>query len=196
VLQRSQHFQHRHDRQPRLRLERAPDHRTQPELDPDQRGIAARVDERQHRHALDRCGHGRRLIGRLHGADEAVTGAVQRLDQWCDGAVIADRAAHFHDAARHHRVGDELARPHMLQQLVAADHALVVLHQVGQHVEHARLEVLRLAADAELARRDAQLASTETQRRLGWPRIRRRIHGGDCARRGASIRHGFGRLRA
>jgi hypothetical protein len=98
----------------------------------------------------------------LNGADEAVAGALQRLDERLGVVGIANGAAHFHNAARDHRLGDEFGVPHLLQQLVAADHPIAVLNQISQHAEHARFEALQYAVNEQLVRLEVQFAASET----------------------------------
>ena len=48
------------------------------------------------------------------------------------------------------RLGHEVVAPDGLEQLGLGDHAVTVLDQVSQHVEHLRLDVHELVAPAQL----------------------------------------------
>lgn len=73
----------------------------------------------------------------------------------------------------------------MLEQLAAPHDAFVVLHQVREQVEHARLDMLQGTAQPQLARVAAQLAPTEVQS-LGSLRTLQPSHAGPL---GAEILH-------
>ena len=93
--------------------------------------------------------HGRQLRIGLHLADEAKAFARNRAHQLLVAAVVVDRLAHGIDPAGQGRFGDDAAVPDVVEQLVLADHAIAVLDEIEQNVEHLRLERDAFAAAAE-----------------------------------------------
>ena len=81
-------------------------------------------------------------------ADEAEPLAGDRPDQALLLAAVADRLAHRIDVAGQGRFGDDPPAPHRIQQVVLADDALAVLHQIEQQVEDLRPDRDRLASRA------------------------------------------------
>src|SRR5262249_61304999 len=71
-------------------------------------------------------------------ADETEALAVNRADQALLFAAVVDRLPHSIDVACQRRVGHDSAVPDSLNQIVLADHALPVLQQIDQQVEHLR----------------------------------------------------------
>ena len=76
----------------------------------------------------------------LHLADEAESALVDGADHLLRAAVVADRAPRRADARVERRVRHHAPLPHRLEQLVLADDAIAVLQQIGEHVEHLRLD--------------------------------------------------------
>ena len=91
-----------------------------------------------------------------HLGDEAESPAVDRPDEALRPAVVAERLARGLDAARDRGLGDDAAVPDLLDDLVLADQALVVLDQQGEQREDLRLE----RADAPSARSSALARSS------------------------------------
>ena len=72
-------------------------------------------------------------------ADEADALALHRADQALRPAAVADGLAHGIDAAGQRRFGHHATVPHRFDQVVLADHALAIAHQMHEQVEHLRL---------------------------------------------------------
>jgi hypothetical protein len=70
--------------------------------------------------------------------DEAITVAVERLDELLGAPAVANRLAHPPDGALQRRIADELVGPHLLAQLLPGDDALPMCQQVGEDLEHFR----------------------------------------------------------
>ena len=49
---------------------------------------------------------------------------------------VAEGPAHHPNAALQRIIADKLPRPQPLEQLLLGDHAVVVLHEIDEHVEH------------------------------------------------------------
>jgi hypothetical protein len=65
-------------------------------------------------------------------------------------AAVADRGARGVDARAQHGVGDLMPAPDRFQQLVPADHALAMAHQIFQKIEHLRLDGAQRVRAAQL----------------------------------------------
>jgi hypothetical protein len=92
-----------------------------------------------------------RIAWAVHGANEAKPLARDGADEPLFLAVVADRASRGVDSAVQRRVGDDPSAPHQGNEIVPADHAIMVLQQVDQQVEHLWLHRHQLVAAAELA---------------------------------------------
>ena len=79
-----------------------------------------------------------RLLDR---AQELVAAAVDGADHPLGPAVVADRPAGRLDPAGQRRVGHEAAAPDLVQQLGPGDDPVAVADQVGEDLEHLRLQV-------------------------------------------------------
>ena len=90
---------------------------------------------------------GARPVGARDVGDEAVAAAVHGADDPLGGAVVADGLAGGLDPAGERRLADEPVAPHLVEQLGLGHHPVAVRDEVGEHVEHLRLDV-----DASLAR--------------------------------------------
>jgi hypothetical protein len=86
-----------------------------------------------------------------NGADETDAPARGGADQPLRFAAVADRLARGVDAAREGRIRHDSPAPDRRDEIVLADQAVAVLHQVGQQIEHLRLKRDLLAAAMELA---------------------------------------------
>lgn len=95
-------------------------------------------------------GHGFRLAGRVHGADEANPLARDGTDEALLLAVIADRASRGVDPAVECRVRDNPSTPHQRNQVVPGDDAIAIFQQMNQQVEHLRLHRDQMAVTAQL----------------------------------------------
>src|SRR5581483_6904970 len=98
----------------------------------------------------DRRRHGRQLRIGLHLTDEAKALARHRADQLLVAAVVVDRLAHGVDPAGQGRFGHDASVPDLVEQFVLADHAIAVLDEIEQNVEHLRLQRDALAGAAQL----------------------------------------------
>src|SRR6266446_8015495 len=125
--------------------------------------LLAQIDERQnddrqawlHVYAAlrkrDGIGARREILPLLRGADKATALTGHGPNQILRRAAVADRLAHRVDPAGHCRFGHDPAAPDRLQQVVPADDAVAVLHQVNEKVEDLRFERDQLAAPPEFA---------------------------------------------
>ena len=145
--------------------------------------IAAHVGEGQHgdggpvgqRQGRARCSRlrpaGRRQVParrrstlRAHVADEAQALARDGADQLLVLAAVADRLARGVDAAGQGRIRHDAAAPDRRDEIVLADDAVAVLHQVDQQVEDLRL-------DGNGLRPAAQLAPVRVKRMVGKEKL-------------------------
>lgn len=167
-VQRRHHFEDRRDDQVAVGFERALEQGRQTVLDPDQLAQRGEIAKRQHRDAQLRhraVAPGRRFRNDRHlvaaagldCSDEPIARAVHCLDQRRAGVGVADDAPGLHDAARDHRLGDELRLPEQAQQLFARDDTVTVRDQVQQHVEHARLDALHLSVHVHFTGTDIEV---------------------------------------
>ena len=86
----------------------------------------------------------------LDRGDEAVPAAVDGLHDALVPPGVADRLAQLLDPGGQCRLRHEAVTPDGLEQLGLGHHPVPVLDQVGQHVEHLRLDVHELVAAAQL----------------------------------------------
>ena len=132
-------------------------------------GFAAHIDEGEHRNGravgqrqrctrlvelVGRGGFVRRLVvtrGRVHVADKAQSFARNCADQLLVLAAVAHRLARGVDAAGQGRVRDDPVAPDCGNEIVLADDAVAVLHQINEQIEHLRLDGDDVVAPAELA---------------------------------------------
>ena len=85
-----------------------------------------------------------------HVANEAKPLACDGADQFLLLAAVADRLARGVDTAGQGRIRHDSAAPDRGQQIVLADDAVAVFHQVDQEIEHLRLYGDNLGAAAQL----------------------------------------------
>jgi hypothetical protein len=108
------------------------------------RGLVGENDRRfRHVHGCRRLGIDDRGGGFLllaHGTDEANTLARQGTDQALGLAAVAQHLAHRADPTGKGRFGDDPAAPDCRQEVVLADPAVTVLHQIDPEVEDLRLK--------------------------------------------------------
>ena len=78
-------------------------------------------------------------------------------------AAVADRPSRRVDPARQRRVRHDPSAPDRSDQVVLADDAVVVLHQVDQQVEHLRFDLDRLLAAAQFAAASVENVIGETK---------------------------------
>src|ERR1700722_8258713 len=88
---------------------------------------------------------------RAHYANEAQALARECADQLLVLAAVADRLSRGVDAAGQRRIRRDPAAPDRSDEIVLADDAVAVLHQVNQQVEHLRLYGNKLGIAAQLA---------------------------------------------
>ena len=100
-------------------------------------------------------------------ADEAEAALVQRADQRLLVAVVADRAPRRADARIQRRVGDQPSLPHRVEQLVLADDPVAMPHQIGEHVEHLRLDRHGRAGVPQLLPHQIDLVRAEAEYQTG-----------------------------
>ena len=109
-----------------------------------------------------RAGAGRRgLVGGV--ADEAVAAPRHRADQPLLAAGVADRGAGGADPAGQRRQRDDAALPDGVEELVGADHPVLVADQVGEHLEDLRLDLDRAAGAPQLDALEVKDAVGEPQ---------------------------------
>ncbi len=111
--------------------------------------------DRRHR------GRQRRRALLPHGGEELVAAAVDGADQPLLTPAVADRPAGRLDPAGQGRVAHEPAPPDLVQQLGPWHHPVAVADQVGQDLEHLRLQVAGDAAAAQLVAPVVELAVAE-----------------------------------
>jgi hypothetical protein len=99
----------------------------------------------------------------VDGRDELVAPAVHRPDDRLAAAVVGDRLAHRLDARGERRLGDEAVAPHLVEQLLLADHASPPLHEIRQQVERLRFELDLLAVAAQHDPLEIELAVREAK---------------------------------
>jgi hypothetical protein len=92
---------------------------------------------------------------------ELVAAPVDGADHPLGAAAVADRLAGRLDPAGQRRVGHEAAAPDLVQQLGPGDDPVAVADQVGEDLEHLRLQVAGDAAAAQLVALVVELAVTE-----------------------------------
>ena len=85
----------------------------------------------------------RRLRGRVgdDGADELVAAAADGADVALGFPVVAQRPASRLDPACQRRLADEAPTPHGVEQLLLCDETVAIADELGQDVEHLRLDV-------------------------------------------------------
>lgn len=99
---------------------------------------------------LRRCGGFIWLCRLIYRADEANTLARDGPDQPLLIATVADRFARGVDTAVESRVRYDPAAPNRSDKIVLANHAVAVLDEIQQHVEHLRLKRDELRAPPKL----------------------------------------------
>ena len=105
-----------------------------------------------------------------HVADEAQALARDGADQPLLLAAVADRLARGIDAAGQGRLRHDPAAPDRSDEIVLADDAVAVLHQVDQQVEHLRLDGNRRRSRG--AARAGRCQEHDRQRQIALPRPR------------------------
>ena len=106
---------------------------------------------------------------RVHVADEAQALARDGADQLLVLAAVADRLARGVDAAGQRRIRHDPAAPDRSNQIVLADDAVAVLHQVNQQIEHLRLDRNGLGAAAQFAPIDVKRMIGKEKLHVGAP---------------------------
>ena len=95
--------------------------------------------------------HRLRRIGQLiDRGDEPVAATVDGLDDPLVAPAVSDRLAELLDPGRQRRLRHELVSPDDVQEFGLGHHAVPVLDQVGEHVEHLRLDVHQLPVAQQL----------------------------------------------
>ena len=92
---------------------------------------------------------GRRRCVVGDGADELVSAAAHRPDEALRFAVVAERPPGRLDPAGQRRLTDEPPAPDRVEQLFFGDAPLVVADELGQDVEHLRLDADHLVTVAQ-----------------------------------------------
>ena len=100
---------------------------------------------------------------RAHVADEAEALARDSADQLLVLAAVADCLSRGIDAAGQGRIRHDPAAPDRSDEIVLADDAIAVLHQVNQQVEHLRLDVYRNFGAPEFAPFNIDLVVTKAE---------------------------------
>src|SRR5262249_35019444 len=96
------------------------------------------------------------LCLRAHNTDEAKALARDGANQFLVPAAVADRLSRGVDAAGQGRIRNDTAAPDRGDQIVLADDAVAVLHQINQQVEHLRLDGDGIGAAAQFAAVDVK----------------------------------------
>src|SRR5262249_11657175 len=104
------------------------------------------------------------VLPRVHGADEAQPLARDGADQLLVPAAVADRLARGVDAAGQRRIRHVAAAPDRGDEILLADDALAVRHEVDEQVEYLRL-------DGNRRRATAQLAPVDIKRMIGKEKL-------------------------
>ena len=93
---------------------------------------------------------------RAHNTDEAKALARDGANQLLVPAAVADRLSRGVDAAGQGRIRDDTAAPDRGDQIVLADDAVAVLHQINQQVEYLGLDGNGIGTAAQLAAVDVK----------------------------------------
>src|SRR5438132_12988130 len=72
----------------------------------------------------------------LHGRQEAIALAIDRLDELLSAPAVPNRLAHGFDCTLQRRNADELLRPDLLTQLLLGNDPVGVRQQVDEDLEH------------------------------------------------------------
>ena len=112
------------------------------------------------RRRLDRLGIAWLLV---HSANEAKALSRNGPDQFLVFAVVADSFSRGIDAAGECRFRHDSAAPDRSYQIVLADDAVAVLHQIDQQVEHLRLHMDRTLCAPEFAPVEIDLVVAEAE---------------------------------
>src|SRR5262249_59835652 len=116
-----------------------------------------------HRRCLGGTGWlGACLFERVHLADEQKPAPRYCAHEDLRRAAVADRLAYRIDSGVQRHVRDDSAVPDGLDELVLADHPVAVGDQIGQQIEHLRLDMNRPVAATKLAPARIQDAVTES----------------------------------
>jgi hypothetical protein len=94
-------------------------------------------------------------------AHETETFARECADQLLVFAVVANRQAKSMDSPSQRGVGNSAAGPDSSDQIVLADHAMAIVEQVVEQIEHPGLDSDDNIATAELAPRQIELTVSE-----------------------------------
>jgi hypothetical protein len=81
----------------------------------------------------------------LHRRDEAVTPAMDRLNEPLLPPLIADSPARRHQPAGQAGLTDEPAGPQLFEEFFLGYDPVAVLNEIDQHIEHLRFELNPLA---------------------------------------------------
>jgi hypothetical protein len=104
-----------------------------------------------------------------HVADEAEALADDRADQFLLLPAVADSPSRGIDPTRERRARDAPATPNRPYEIVPADNAVTVLHEVGQEIEYLRLDRDRGRATAQLAPIDIKYMVSKEKLHFGVP---------------------------
>ena len=132
----------------------------QQRLATDQR-LQTDADRRSRGHG-GRCDPGPTLLHLLHGRHEFVAFAMHRPDDQLLATVVTDSLADRFDPSGQRRLTHESVTPDRVEQLLFAHHRAAVLDEIGEHVEHLRLDPDLLAAPSEDDAVQVQLAVGES----------------------------------
>src|SRR6185503_12496796 len=98
----------------------------------------------------------------IDAADKAEAALVDGADQPLCLAVIADDLTDRLDPARESRLRYDAAMPDRFEDVIAADDAIAVLHEVDEQGENLRLDRQHRLAVAQLLRADIELEAVKT----------------------------------
>jgi hypothetical protein len=93
--------------------------------------------------------------------DDAEADAVDGLDHALRAAVVANGLPSVLDAAVERRGRDVAMPPDAVEQLVLGDEPVAAGEEMGEHVEHLRLDAYGLAGSAELVEPSVELEVAE-----------------------------------
>ena len=106
----------------------------------------------------------------MHVSDEAKSTLVHGADQSLRVAVVADGAARRADSRVQRCVRHNAPLPDGFEQLVLADDPAVVLHQIGEHVEHLRFDRHDCTGSPQFLLREIDFICGEAKDQVSLPK--------------------------
>jgi hypothetical protein len=117
-----------------------------------------------------------RIAQLIERGDEPVAATMDGPHDALVASAVTHRLAELLDPRRQRRLRHELMAPDGVQELGLGDHTVPVFDQMGEHVEHLRLDVHELATARQLVagRVEQVVAKTVPHRQIVTGRQRRR----------------------